>query len=183
MSALGRLKNILLQRQGDGSYRVYLGVLAGEDFARSVAGSYDTEALRSLLLSDAFFATWAAEWKEMIRNLENFRSWPLYHLAPDAVSWKAVPGFTLAGDAAHLALPNGEGVNCGMTDAMVLAARIADRGLERVWDAVQEYEKDMMARGTESIVDGIRTNDSMLHEDNPGAFISAFKSVLLGEGA
>lgn len=180
---LGPSRTIAIQRQGNGSYRVYLELEADEAFARGVVSSHDDEALRSLMLSDEHFGAWAPEYKTMIGHLGfgGWRTWPLYYLPPASVSWKTVPGVALAGDAAHLAMPNGEGVNCGMEDALRLAEGISRHGMDGLEDAVREYEGEMMPRGREHIEDGIRLNGAMLHRDNPGVFIDLFRGMMQGQ--
>ncbi|KAF4119319.1 LOW QUALITY PROTEIN: FAD binding domain [Geosmithia morbida] len=102
---------LIFQRQGSGCT---LAFWPTRNFARDVADS--PRPCATLLLSDDFFAPWATEWKDTVRHLGGVRSRPLYHLPPDSVSWKTVPGLTSASGAAHLALSNGEGVNRGMTE-------------------------------------------------------------------
>lgn len=118
------------------------------------------------MLSAEYFADWSEEYKERIRHATDFRSWPLYYLSTEALNWKNVPGLTLAGDAAHLAVPNGEGVNCAMTDSLKLSAKIAEHGMENLDQAVQEYEADMFPRGLDSINQGIQMVGVMYREDD-----------------
>lgn len=105
-----------------------------EDFATNGPvdlSKADGEAARSHFVTNAdFFGTWGSQLKDIITNSEGaFRPWPLYHLAPDALSWTPVPGVTLIGDAAHVSTPFvGEGVNCSMYDSLVLAGQIVERG-------------------------------------------------------
>ncbi|KAL6856800.1 FAD/NAD(P)-binding domain-containing protein [Trichoderma novae-zelandiae] len=179
LMCLGSSKEIVTQRQGDGSYRVYLGVTVPEDFVRSgTVDLTDTESARRLFLSSTFFGDWAEDLKDLIRHSEDFRSWPLYYMDPDAVSWKSIPGLTLVGDAAHVAIPNGEGVNCAMADALSLASKIAVYGTEDLDRAVAEYEEDMFRRGAEHIRDGLKMAALIRHEDGPAAMISFFHTAM-----
>ncbi|PTB64939.1 FAD/NAD(P)-binding domain-containing protein [Trichoderma citrinoviride] len=179
LMCLGSSKEIVTQRQGDGSYRIYLGVTVPEDFVRGgTVDLTDTESTRRLFLSSQFFGDWADDLKDLIRYSDDFRSWPLYFMDPEAVGWKSVPGMTLAGDAAHLATPNGEGVNCAMQDALVLASKIATYGAEDLCRAVAEYEEDMFRRGAEHIRDGLKMAAIIRHEDGPAAMISFFHSAM-----
>lgn len=147
---------VITQRQGDGSYRTYFGLEVPANFFGS-GGNVDLgdiEATRRLLLADQLYGDWADEYKQLIRHSTDFRAWPLHSLSAGDMGWKSVPGLTLVGDAAHLAVPNGEGVNLAMLDALLLATKIAQHGIENVDSAVQEYESDMFPRGVGSISDG-----------------------------
>ncbi|RDW57350.1 hypothetical protein BP5796_12800 [Coleophoma crateriformis] len=179
-AAMGSSKQIISMRQGDGSYRAYFGLHLPEDFVREAnLDLSNTEAVRSLFLSEGYFEDWAEGLKDFIRHGEDFHSWPLYSLPTESLEWKAVPGFTLAGDAAHLSVPNGEGVNMAMTDALMLANKIAEHGLAEGLDgAVQEYEQEMFPRGMSTIEDGLQMHKAMLSEDAPHSFLQA-----LGIGA
>ncbi|KAH8671477.1 hypothetical protein BX600DRAFT_249081 [Xylariales sp. PMI_506] len=173
---LGDCKGFLIMRQGDRSYRVYLSALVPEDFTRTTVNLSDVEAARRIFLSTDFYAGWAEDLKDIIRSADCFRSWPLYSLPADSQGWSPVPGVTAIGDAAHLALPNGEGVNIALTDAVELASKIAacgDGGMDR---AVQEYEEAMFARGKDSIAAGHFIKENMFHPDGPAAFLRASQS-------
>lgn len=153
--SIGSGKQVVSQRQGDRSYRIYFAVQVPEDFFKN--GSIDLEdieATRSLLLSTGFFADWSDEYKELIKHVTDFRGWPLYSLSTEQLNWKSIPGLTLAGDAAHLSIPNGEGVNCAMEDSLKLATKIAEYGIDNLDQAIQEYEEDMFRRGIATITDG-----------------------------
>lgn len=179
LACLGSSKEIVIQRQGDGSYRIYLGITVPEDFVRGgTVDLTDTESTRQLFLSSDFFGDWGDELKDMIRHSEDFRPWSLYYMPPEAMSWKPVPGLTLAGDAAHVATPNGEGVNCAMADALSLATKIAAHGIDDIDRAAIEYEEDMFKRAVEHINDGLRLGAMMRHKDGPAAMISFFKTAL-----
>lgn len=179
LMCLGSSKEIVIQRQGDGSYRIYLGIAVSEDFVRGGRVNLtDTESTRQLFLSSDFFADWAEELKDIIRHAEDFRSWPLYYMSPETMNWKSIPGLTLAGDAAHVATPNGEGVNCAMADALSLATKIETYGTDGLDLAVKEYEEDMFRRAVEHINSGLEMGALLRHEDGPAALISFFNSAM-----
>ncbi|KAK0757511.1 hypothetical protein N5P37_010238 [Trichoderma harzianum] len=177
--SLGSSKEIVTQRQGNGSYRIYLGVTVPEDFVRGgTVNLEDTESTRRLFLSSEYFGNWAEELKDLIRYSEDFRSWPLYYMDPETLRWDSVPGLTLVGDAAHVAVPNGEGVNCAMADALSLASKIATYGTDALNRAVAEYEEDMFRRGVEHIKDGLQMATLIRHKDGPDALISFFETAM-----
>lgn len=173
--SIGSGNLIVTQRQGNGSYRTYFGLQVPEDFFRNgTVDLQDLEATRRLLLSD-FYADWSEEYKDLIRHTTDLRAWPLYTLSAEDLGWKSVPGFTLVGDAAHLTIPNGEGVNLAMTDSLKLASKIAEHGIENVDLAVSEYEVDMFPRGSATIAEGKVMANVMFSED-PQAFLQFITS-------
>ena len=168
--SIGSGKLIVTQRQGNGSYRTYFGLQVPENFLRnSTVDLQDVEATRRLLLAD-FYADWSEEYKDLIRHATDFRPWPLYTLSTEDMDWKSVSGLTLIGDAAHLSITNGEGVNLAMTDSFKLASKIAEHGTDNFDQAVQEYEADMFPRGISTINKGKAMANVMFHED-PQAFL------------
>lgn len=175
--AIGSEKLILTQRQGDSSYRTYFGLQVRETyFHNGSVNLQDVEGTRHLLL-DHYFADWSEEYQSVIRHATNFRAWPLYTLSTDDLKWESVPGFTIVGDAAHLSIPNGEGVNLAMFDALQLASKIVEYGTNNCDLAVQKYEADMFPRGVESIIEGIEMSDVMFSGD-PQAFLQHLNSKM-----
>jgi 2-polyprenyl-6-methoxyphenol hydroxylase-like FAD-dependent oxidoreductase len=163
--SIGAKKNIVTQKQGDGSFRTYFAVQVAEDFFRNGAADLqDIEATRRLLLSKDFYADWSDEYQDLIRHATDFRSWPLYSLPTESLNWKSVPGLALVGDAAHIAIPNGVGVNCAMTDSSKLASKIAEYGNGDLDQAVREYEAEMFPRGIDSINKGHMMASAMFSE-------------------
>lgn len=164
---------IVIQRQGDDSYRIYFGITAPEHFVNTTPDLSNPETTRDQLLRD-FFSDWAEELKDYIRQSNNFRSWPLYQLPAESLNWAPVPGITLAGDAAHLSVPNGEGVNLAMKDALELVSKLEQYGVEGVDIAVKEYEKDMFIRGKDHIKDGESMERLMTHPGGAKAIVEGF---------
>ena len=143
----------------------------------------DAEAMRRLLLSREHYADWGQQYKELIRHATDFRGWPIYSLSQEALGWEPVPGVTLAGDAAHVTIPGGEGVNLAMTDSLELADKITEHGIENMDQAVREYEASMLVRGIGSIQRGRMMAGVMFSEDHQ-AFLQLIKSfVSTDEGA
>jgi 2-polyprenyl-6-methoxyphenol hydroxylase-like FAD-dependent oxidoreductase len=176
---------LVVQRQGNGSYRIYIGLKVAEDFFRGAgAGGIDLtdlDSTRDVLLTK-FFADWADEYKDLIRHSTDLRPWPLYTLSADDLGWKSVPGLTLAGDAAHLAVPNGEGVNQAMADALKLATAIEKHGMDNLDAAVREYEQEMFPRGIASIQEGLAMTGVMFGQEGPEAFLSLMSGLMAGGG-
>lgn len=120
--------------------------------------------------------------------------WPLYYLAAetfaadaDAKTWTRAPGVTLLGDAAHVALPNGEGVNLAMLDALrlyqCLSAELAKDGeafdaktdVEAIERAIVAYETEMRKSAAEHVADGFMINDMMYKVDGAQRMTAFFK--------
>ncbi|KAL7813529.1 hypothetical protein V8C44DRAFT_363879 [Trichoderma aethiopicum] len=181
--AMGDEKQVSAQRQGDGSYRVYLGVTVAENFATNGPvdlAEGDGEAARSFFVTNAdFFGTWGSSLKDIITNSEGaFRAWPLYHMPSFALSWASVPGVTVIGDAAHVSTPFvGEGVNCAMYDALVLASRIVERGLDQLDAAVTAYEKEMFVRGQDLIDRSNGSGKLLFAPDAPRGLLEVLRST------
>jgi 2-polyprenyl-6-methoxyphenol hydroxylase-like FAD-dependent oxidoreductase len=160
----------MIRRQGNCSYKNSFGLPVPENFfSNGTVDLQDVEATRCLLLSD-FFAGWSEQYKDLIQHSMNLRTWPLYTLSIEDMGWKSIPGVTVAGDAAHLAYPGGEGINIAMTDSLKLGSKIAKYGTENLDKAVQEYEADMLPRGIGMIAEGNAMANVMYSED-PLAFL------------
>ena len=178
--SVGSRKLVVTQRQGNGSYRSYFGLQVPEDFFHNgTVDLQDVEATRHLLLSD-FYADWSEEYKDLIRHATDFRAWPLYTLSTEDLSWKSVPGFTIVGDAAHLTIPNGEGVNLAMIDSLKLASKIAEHGTQNLDQAVQEYEADMFLRGVATIAEG-KVMENVMYSEGPQASLQLMSSSAAAE--
>lgn len=150
------------------------------------------------------YSGWAPHLRDIVAAAEGpFRSWPLFQLdekvftpetgnqdgRPSEDRWKRVPGVTLLGDAAHVAVPNGEGVNHAMTDARrlfeCLVAELDAAGgkfdqdtdaalIERV---ILAYEADMFPRARESILDGIEMMGMMYSKDGAKRMTEMFAQM------
>ncbi|KAJ6190262.1 Monooxygenase FAD-binding [Penicillium mononematosum] len=190
MLVLGDQKMIAVQQLSDGHYRVYFALNVPEDFYKRVTSvhadaSKATEEMRSHLLStNEFFANWTPNLKAFIENAEGpFRPWPLYFIDPETVGWDrdVAPGVTLMGDAAHASTPFiGEGVNCSMHDAVMLAeCLIRHCGSNTTFAHVEEvkleaalaaYEKNMFKRGQDLIRRSCESG-RRLFSDNAGPLV------------
>ncbi|KAF5633111.1 tetracycline resistance [Fusarium tjaetaba] len=201
--AMSAKSTLAVQQLSDASYRIYMGVVAPESLTRP-GGDADPndmdKARKTMLGPGGFYDNWTQDLKRLIEASEGpWRPWPLYRLDKTLFSsnnedaygsglrWKRVPGVVLLGDAAHLATPNGEGVNQAMYDALVLFDQIiaetaaaggaydqkADaEALER---AITAYEKEMRPRALEHIQSSIDMEDMMYADDGAQRMIEAFK--------
>ncbi|KAL2691348.1 hypothetical protein Neosp_001732 [[Neocosmospora] mangrovei] len=180
MLAFGSRKHLAVQQMGDASYRIYLGLTVDENaFAPGnpnidLAADNGALARQFFLSHPGYFADWDDELRDIIANSEGgFRYWPLYHMAPDSLSWEHAHQVTLIGDAAHVSTPFvGEGVNCAMYDALVLLEKILEFGTGDGLDrAVAEYGKDMFKRGRDLIERSMGSAELLFAEDAPNGLV------------
>ena len=99
----GDEKQLVVMKLGDGSYYIGVGLRLPESWSSENAALLeDPSALWQSLLRDRF-VNWPQVHTDLIKNTEvNFRAWPLYAMPTKSLSWQAVPGVTLIGDAAHV---------------------------------------------------------------------------------
>ncbi|KAI0438177.1 monooxygenase [Xylaria telfairii] len=185
---------LIMQQLSDRTYRIYAGAEADEGTTRpggALDFASDVESSRAALLE--LFSAFAAPIRAFIQHAEGpWRVWPLYYLeastfAPESATWTRAPGVALLGDAAHLALPNGEGVNLAMFDALrlyqCLSAELAEAAdtfdaqadVAAVERAIVAYETEMRKNAAEHVVDGIQMNDMMYQADGAQRMIAFFK--------
>ncbi|KAJ5675591.1 hypothetical protein N7462_008488 [Penicillium macrosclerotiorum] len=206
--------NMCIQQMSDRSYRVYMGIKGPQDLTRP-GGNLDItnmEKTRAALLApDGFFGNWAPDLRAFIADAEGpWRVWPWYRLNPDLLhpspeaginvtdesqnQWNRCPGVALLGDAAHIASPNGEGVNQAMYDALMLFERIiAEVGHQKEYGfdpevdaasierAVDAYEAEMRPRGREHIEDGLNVETMFFGEDAASNITEKFMAMERGD--
>ena len=180
MVTMGRGSHMFNSRQGDGHYRVDVGILETDDFpTRGAVDFTDMDAVKEFLLQDRFFGTYAPAMQDIIRHSEGpFRPWLMYYMPTDRLNWSAAPGVTLIGDAAHVTTPFvGDGVNCAMRDAVILAHKIKEFGVTD--KAVVEYEKDMFPHAIDVIERSVASGHMFFAEDAPKTFLEVMNAVPL----
>ncbi|KAK0822142.1 hypothetical protein LTR75_000278 [Friedmanniomyces endolithicus] len=183
---------IIAQGLADGSYQINISLPVTEGWATSSTGAAliaNRQALREFLLH--FYADWAPTATDLIRKSDDaFRPWPLYSLPLEAADWKSVPGLTLVGDAAHLEIPDGEGVNRALTDGVSLARRIVahyracgdDGGKDGDLDAaVREYEAEMLPRVMQEREENKTKVMLLWAPDAPNSFVEAVMGGHVGQ--
>ncbi|PWY67793.1 monooxygenase [Aspergillus eucalypticola CBS 122712] len=181
--AMTRGCTLCIQQMSDRSYRVYMGLEVPSTFTKAGGEADITNAQKARAAVLKYYAEWAPHLRAFAEAAEGpWRPWPLHRLDPDifldgSPRWTRVPGVTLLGDAAHLATPNGDGVNIAMYDALVLFDALmaetkkrsdcqqADEDAAAVERAISTYEADMRARGRAHIVDSLEVEDMMFAED------------------
>ncbi|MDX2545160.1 NAD(P)/FAD-dependent oxidoreductase [Streptomyces sp. WI04-05B] len=119
------------------------------------------------------FDGWAPELTALITDGETAPVLRVLHALPVEHRWDRVPGVTLVGDAAHLALPNGEGANLAMHDGAELARAIATHPGD-VETALTEYEEAMFPRSATAAADGNQLHEMLYGDDTPHGLINLF---------
>ncbi|KAK5728544.1 hypothetical protein LTR15_001680 [Elasticomyces elasticus] len=168
---------IIAQGLADGSYQINISIPVTEGWQHNSSGGAglisDPPALRTFLMH--LYADWAPTVTDLIRNSDDaFRLWPLYALPFKSLSWESVPDVTLIGDAAHLEIPDGEGVNRALTDGVSLARSIVkhyEGGDLNI--AVREYEAEMLPRVRKEIESNEVKIKLLWASDAPRGFVDA----------
>ena len=175
---MGRSTKIWNQRQGDGHYRIDLGVLKDEKFGKTEPFdiSTDIEGAKEVMLREEHFGHHCQQYKDLIRAMEGpLRAWPIYYMPIEHLNWTAQQDVTLVGDAAHTTTPFvGDGVNCALRDTVILTEKLKQHGFDQ--KAIAEYEKDMFAYGIDVIERSLASGELFFHPDSPTAFLEGMKA-------
>lgn len=177
MIAMGNGVHMFNSRQGDGHYRVDIGIPAPEDFATNgEVDLTDVEAIKKFLMSDDLYGPFAPVLKDMILLSEgDFRPWLLCHFPTERLNWTTAPGVTLIGDAAHVTTPYvGDGVNCAMRDSCILAGKLKEMGIND--EAVAAYEKEMFPFGIDVITRSLLSQKTFYEKENPKTILELMNS-------
>ncbi|MBE1575552.1 FAD-dependent oxidoreductase [Amycolatopsis roodepoortensis] len=130
----------------------------------------DAEAAKARIAAE--FDGWSPELTALITESDVA---PIHRPAfalPSGLRWERVPGVTLLGDAAHLALANGEGANLAMLDGAELAKVLAARP-DDVETAIAEYEQAMFVR-CETPMEEDFLLESIFGDDIPERLLNLF---------
>ncbi len=138
----------------------------------------DFEANKKFMLKDEHFGQYAPEVHKAIQASDGpWRPWRLYHMPVDCFNWPCQGDVTLIGDASHATTPwAGDGVNCSMRDALILARTITELGITK--EAVAQYEKEMFTWATDLITRCIQSGDLFLEKDNPKRLVEVFSAQM-----
>lgn len=177
--AMGNHAMIFTARQGgDGHYRIDVGIPAPADLAArtDLVDLTSPDAVKAFLLRPTYFGGYAPELQDIIRHCEGgFYPWVLYYMPPERLNWDTCPGVTLIGDAAHVTTPFvGDGVNCAMRDACILAGKLKEMGVGD--EAVREYEKEMFPFAVDVVTRSLKSQETFFEGDAPRRFLEVMKS-------
>ncbi|AZQ35611.1 FAD-dependent monooxygenase [Streptomyces cyaneochromogenes] len=109
-----------------------------------------TDAAAATARIAAEFEGWAPELTALITDGDTAPVLRPHYALPTGLRWDRVPGVTLLGDAAHLAVPNGEGANLAMLDGAELGKALAAHP-DDVEAALTAYEQAMFPRSAEAV--------------------------------
>ncbi|MFD0021687.1 FAD-dependent oxidoreductase [Streptomyces sp. NPDC058382] len=170
MMALAPGKGIQAHRERGGTLHAYVALTEPQDWFDAIDFT-DADTATARIAQE--FDGWAPELTALITDADTAPVLRPLNALPTGHRWDRVPGVTLLGDAAHLAVPNGEGANLAMCDGAELAQALAAHP-DDVESALTEYEQVMFPRGAEAAADGIRLNELLFAENTPHSLISAF---------
>ena len=177
MIVMGKGVHMFNARQGDGHYRIDIGLRGPEDFMTSgLVDLSDHESAKKSLLRDEYFGSYAPELQEIIRQSDGpFRPWLMYYMPTEHLNWSSVPGATLIGDAAHVTTPFvGDGVNCAMRDSVILCNKLKVHGITQ--EAIAAYEKEMFPFAIDVISRSLLSGEMFFENDSPKSFLDIMSS-------
>ncbi|MBB5852185.1 FAD-dependent oxidoreductase [Amycolatopsis umgeniensis] len=131
----------------------------------------DADAAKARIAAE--FDDWAPELTALITESDIAPIHRPAYALPFGTRWARVPGATLLGDAAHLALANGEGANLAMLDGAELGKSLAAHPGD-VEAALVEYEQAMFVRG-ETPIDEELLMESVFGEELPPSLLGLFE--------
>lgn len=113
---------IFMQRNGDGSLRVYLYLRVKEDWATSnPTFDWDDHQKMTVFLINTFFSDWDPRLRDIIRNVDQNMTPRAQYRMPLGLRYDHRQGLTLIGDSLHvMSWFAGEGANLAMLDALDL---------------------------------------------------------------
>jgi len=188
--ASGEKKAVIAQRGSLDSARIYAMLSSFDETYLTTSGleqaAKDPQEIKKMLLgSEGLFSSWGEGIKDLLTagcdagTEFEVTAKPLYML-PVGFQWEHVDGVTIIGDAAHLMTPfAGEGVNCGMLDALELSRCLVDgfaNGVEVVDGKLRAFEQNMWQRMTGVAQETWDNLEVIFAEDAPDGFVKVMES-------
>ncbi|MFD8428379.1 FAD-dependent oxidoreductase [Streptomyces coelicoflavus] len=140
-------KEIFAHRESGDTLHAYVALSRPRDWFAAIDFT-DASAAAARIARE--FDGWAPELTALLTDADTAPVLRPHYALPAGHRWDRTPGVTLLGDAARLAVPNGEGANLAMLDGAELATALAEHP-DDVEAALTEYEQTMFARGTEAV--------------------------------
>ena len=172
---------IFMQRNGDGSVRVYPCLRVDENWASSNA-SFDWNDQKKMtnLLIDSFFSTWDPRLQAVIRNVDASMTPRAQYRMPLGLRYDHRQGLTLIGDSLHvMSWFAGEGANLAMLDALDLFHEIHAHP-EDLDLAVRRYEIKVVACGRADVTNEMSQDllVKAMSDDAPRAYIEGMAKAM-----
>jgi 2-polyprenyl-6-methoxyphenol hydroxylase-like FAD-dependent oxidoreductase len=136
---------IIAHRERGGTLHVYAVLTRPQDWFAAIDF---TDAAASAARIAGEFEGWAPELTALITEGDTPLNPRPFFALPTGHRWDRIPGATVIGDAAHLAVPDGEGANNAMLDGAELGNALAAHPGD-VEAALREFEEAMFARTAE----------------------------------
>ena len=138
-------REIFAHRESGDTLHAYIALSEPQDWFAAIDF---TDAATAAARIAAEFEGWAPELTALITDSDTAPVLRSHFALPAEHRWDRVPGVTLLGDAAHLAVPNGEGANLAMLDGAELGKALAAHP-DDVEAALTEFEQAMFPRSAE----------------------------------
>ncbi|MGW7413485.1 FAD-dependent oxidoreductase [Streptomyces sp. NPDC054863] len=135
-------KGIFAHRESGGTLHAYVTLPRPQDW---FAGIDFTDPAAATARIAKEFDGWAPELTALITDSDTAPVLRPHHKLPAGHRWDRVPGVTLLGDAAHLAVQDGEGANLAMLDGAELGEAIAAHP-DDIESALTAYERVLFPR-------------------------------------
>ncbi|KUL84438.1 hypothetical protein ZTR_08808 [Talaromyces verruculosus] len=172
---------IFMQRNGDGSLRVYPCLRVKEDWATSDATfDWDDHQKMTELLINTFFSGWDPRLRDIIRNVDQGMTPRAQYRMPLGLRYDHRQGLKLIGDSLHV-MPwfAGEGANLAMLDALDLFHEIHAHP-EDLDLAVRNYEIKVVNSGRADVTNEMSQDllVKAMSDDSPRAYVEGMARAM-----
>jgi 2-polyprenyl-6-methoxyphenol hydroxylase-like FAD-dependent oxidoreductase len=168
--ALAPGKGFFAHREPNDVIHAYVALNRSKDWIARI--DFDNHPVATAHVA-AEFKGWARELTALITDSDIPPNLRMLYALPVGHRWERRRGVTLIGDAAHLALPAGEGANLAMLDGAELGQAIAEHG-DDVETAFSTYEESMFPRSKKAAAEAKLVLDLGLGERAPYGLLEFF---------
>ncbi|KAF4449236.1 hypothetical protein F53441_7455 [Fusarium austroafricanum] len=172
---------VFIQRNGDGSVRVYPCLRVEEIWASSdLPFNWDDHKKVTDFLVDSFFSTWDPRLQDIIRNVDANMTPRAQYRMPSGLRYTHCPGLTLVGDSLHvMSWFAGEGANLAMLDSLDLFHEIITHP-ENLDLAVRCYEKKVVDSGRADVTNEMSQDllVKAMADDSPRAYVEGMAKAM-----
>lgn len=173
--AFGEGKVITLQPRGDGGLTLYVSAEYPENWGETSGVDFENNKEVCAYL-EKFHSGWDPLFFKIFNAVDTFVLRPL-HSVPVDQNWEAHANITLIGDAAHIMLPSGEGVNAAMLDALELSKYLTSNDFPDLQNAMAAYENDMRTRAALLSQDAVEGTERMYSKGALDTFVNDFMEM------